>query len=190
MVGLETRLRTPRVTVFLGAAVFLVAAVGWMSPSRAAPGSSLADSALDPQAEGAIELREGVAIASTHERRTAVNIDPITAQVIAGNWSMPRSGDSVAFPGGDSRKWENVKAAADGWFSGGSLRGGYVAVSFNAAGDSVMMLEAAGHGVVYAGGEPRSGDVYSYGYVQLPVAVRKGINGSCSKSAGDDSRLA
>ena len=66
MVGLETRLRTPRVTVFLGAAVFLVAAVGWMSPS-CATGSSLADSALDPQAEGAIELREGVAIASTHE---------------------------------------------------------------------------------------------------------------------------
>ena len=51
-----------------------------------------------------------------------------------------------------------------------------MAVSFNAAGDSVMMLEAAGHGVVYAGGEPRSGDVYSTGYVQLPVAVRKGQN--------------
>ena len=116
-------------TLFLVAAVFLVAAAGWMSPSCAA-GSSLADSAFDPQADGAIELREGVAIASTHERRTAVNIDPVTAQVIAGTWSMPRSGDSVAFPGGESRKWENVKAAADGWFSGGSsarrIRGGIV----------------------------------------------------------------
>ena len=39
-----------------------------------------------------------------------------------------------------------------------------------------MMLEAAGHGLVYADGEPRAGDPYSTGYVQLPVRVKKGSN--------------
>ena len=89
---------------------------------------------------------------------------------------MPRSGDSVTFPGGQAKKWEPVKAGADGWFSGGALRGGYLATSFSAPEASVMMLEAAGHGMVYVDGEPRAGDLYSTGYVHLPVRVRKGQN--------------
>src|SRR5262249_27206878 len=36
--------------------------------------------------------------------------------------------------------------------------------------------EAAGHSLVYADSEPRAGDPYSTGYVQLPVRVRKGQN--------------
>ena len=78
--------------------------------------------------------------------------------------------------GGQPRKWEAAKAGDDGWFSGGDLRGGYLAASFSVDADSVMMLEAVGHATVYAGGEPRAGDTYSTGYVHLPVQVRKGQN--------------
>ena len=130
----------------------------------------------DSQPAAAIELHEGLAISSARARRTTVDIDPIAAQVVAGKWVMPRSGDSVMFPEGQSKKWEPVKAGGDGWFSGAALRGGYLATSFSAPEASVMMLEAAGHGMVYADGEPRAGDLYSTGYVQLPVRVRKGQN--------------
>ena len=61
-------------------------------------------------------------------------------------------------------------------FREAALRGGYLAARSHAADDSVMMLEAAGHAMVYAGGEPRGGDIYSNGYVHLPVQVRKGQN--------------
>ena len=151
----------------------------------ASAGDVVADSASD----ASIELREGLAIAAAHERRSAVNVDPIAAQVMTGTWVMPRSGDSVGVPGGRANKWEPIKAGPDGWFSGGVLRGGYVAVSFPAADDSVMMLESAGHSLVYSGGEPRVGDIYSNGYVQLPVKVRKGQNACfCSRLGGESSR--
>ena len=146
------------------------------SPCQAT-GITDADAIEDPPSGAAIELREGVTISTTRERRAAINIDPIAAQVLSGTWTMPRAGESVANPGtGQARKWEPVKAGADGWFSGGNLRGGYLAASFSADADSVMMLDAAGHAMVYAGGEPRSGDIYSTGYVHFPVRVRKGQN--------------
>jgi poly(3-hydroxybutyrate) depolymerase len=124
----------------------------------------------------AIELREGVAISAARERRAAINFDPIGAQVMAGTWAMPRSGDAVTFPGGQVKHWEPAKATADGWFSGAALRGGYLAASFSANAAAVMMLESAGHAMVYVEGEPRAGDIYSTGFVQLPVRVRKGQN--------------
>ena len=116
------------------------------------------------EARGAIELREGLAISAARERRAAINVDPIAAQVMAGTWAMPRSGDAVTFREARSRSGNPSRLAADGWFSGGALRGGYLAASFSATDASVMMLEAAGHAMVYADGEPRAGDIYSTGY--------------------------
>lgn len=137
------------------------------------------DELLDPAfaaAAAAIEVREGLAISVTRERRAAITVDPIAAQVIARTWVMPRSADAVRFPGGKVNHWEPVKAGADGWFSETALRGGYLASSFSAADASVMMLEASGHAMVYVNGEPRAGDVYSTGFVHLPVQVHKGQN--------------
>jgi poly(3-hydroxybutyrate) depolymerase len=154
----------------------LALVAGFVSPCRAT-GNTDADAIDEHPAGAAIELREGLTILTSHERRAAINLDPVVAQVLAGTWAMPRAGESVANPGGgQARKWVPIKAGNDGWFSGEDLRGGYLAVSFSADDDSVMMLEAAGHSMVYAGGEPRGGDTYSTGYVHLPVHVRKGQN--------------
>jgi pimeloyl-ACP methyl ester carboxylesterase len=165
--------RVIRLVLVLGA--ILVLATECISRCRATS-SSRAGDLDDLPAMVTIELREGLTISTVRERRSAVNVDPIAGQVMTGTWTMPRSGDSVAFRGGQTKKWEPVKAGADGWFAEGALRGGYLAASFAAADESVMMLEATGHAMVYAGGEPRGGDIYSNGYVQLPVQVRKGQN--------------
>jgi poly(3-hydroxybutyrate) depolymerase len=39
-----------------------------------------------------------------------------------------------------------------------------------------MLLDAAGHSVVFVNGGPRAGDPYSHGYVRLPVLLKKGTN--------------
>ena len=175
MVGLEVVPRARSIR-FRAACGMLVAVSLSCITTRGHATSLVAGEVDDSQPAAAIELREGLAISSARARRAAVDIDPIAAQVVAGTWAMPRSGDSVMFPGGQAKKWEPVKAGADGWFSGAALRGGYLATSFSAPEASVMMLEAAGHGMVYADGEPRAGDLYSTGYVHLPVRVRKGQN--------------
>ena len=106
--------------------------------------------------------------------RTMARVDPLEMAVVNGQWTAPKAGAS--FVGGT---WAEVKAGDDGTFSGGPgtpFMGGYLHASYDAASDGVMMLDAQGHGSVFVNGEPRGGDPYSWGFVQVPVAVRKGAN--------------
>ncbi len=177
MAVLDTAPRRRIVWFLLGIAVFVAGLTSCVERCRAATLEVLVETDDSPQSPaGAIELREGVAISVARERRAAINVDPIGAQVMAGTWVMPHAGDALTFPGGQVKHWEPVKAAADGWFAGAALRGGYLAASFSAPAAAVMMLESAGHAMVYVDGEPRAGDIYSTGFVQLPVRVRKGQN--------------
>ncbi|MFI5454859.1 MAG: prolyl oligopeptidase family serine peptidase [Isosphaerales bacterium] len=141
--------------------------------------SELDEPPAAPAATGpaSIELREGLAVSvAGRQRRAAIGTDPIAARVAAGTWTMPRAGDGVTFPGGRTGRWEAVKAGTDGWFSGPVLRGGYVASTVSSADAAVMVLEASGHAMVYVEREPRAGDTYASGFVQLPVRLRKGPN--------------
>ncbi len=172
---LETALPRRSAWLSLICIAILSLAAACVSP-RQATGNTDANAIDDSPAGAAIELREGLTISTSRQRRAAINLDPVVAQVLAGTWVTPRAGESVAYPGGQTKKWEPVKAGDDGWFSERDLRGGYLAASFSAGDDAVMMLESAGHAMVYASGEPRGGDIYSNGYVHLPVHVRKGQN--------------
>ncbi|HEV2473999.1 MAG TPA: prolyl oligopeptidase family serine peptidase, partial [Chthonomonadales bacterium] len=69
-----------------------------------------------------------------------------------------------------------MAAGKDGGFSSPSLRGGYAFASVPSSRAQVMILEASGDSLVYVNGEIRAGDPYGYGYVHLPVALRKGNN--------------
>jgi pimeloyl-ACP methyl ester carboxylesterase len=89
---------------------------------------------------------------------------------------MPRAGDAATFPGGRTGRWETVKAGAGGRFSQLALHGGYLATTISSADTAIMMLEASGHSMVYVEGEPRAGDPYGSGFVQLPVRLSKGPN--------------
>ena len=122
---------------------------------------------------GVIELREGLrrrwgfAIVARRSRS-----DPVAAQVVAGRWTMPRAGEAVADPGGPARRWEPVKAGADGEFA--QPGGGYLAFAVSSPDGAVMMLDASGHAMVTVNGEPHVGDSYANGIAQLPVRLRKG----------------
>ncbi len=159
------------------AALTSAVAPGWASCSEKR--AERDDPQRTPQATAPalIELREGLAISGGgSRRRDAIATNPIAAALVAGTWTMPKAGDLVVFSAGRTEHWEPVKAGADGWFSHPALRGGYFASSFSSAKAAVMILEASGHSTVYAGGEPRAGDVYETGFVQLPVQVREGQN--------------
>jgi predicted esterase len=108
--------------------------------------------------------------------RTAVPSDPILLQIAAGAWKVPQAGSEVTLPDGAKRKWERSEAGADGSYPTQSRGGGYAYLSVPATDKQVVILEAAGHGMVYVNGVPRAGDVYGHGYVKLPVQLRPGVN--------------
>jgi poly(3-hydroxybutyrate) depolymerase len=108
--------------------------------------------------------------------RSAVHVDAIEAEIVAGKWSTPNAGDTVQLADGVTRTWEHAKAGKDGWIRQDGLAGGYACATVASESERVMLLDASGHGMVYVNGEPRMGDPYETGYVLLPVTLREGAN--------------
>jgi hypothetical protein len=108
--------------------------------------------------------------------RTPFRADPVLAGMMAANWHAPALGDKV----GD-KIWQELKPKEDGSFEGRALAGGYAFATFDAPADGVMMLEAAGHVMVYVNPTPttfemHTGDPYENGSVRVPIEVHKGTN--------------
>src|SRR5262245_44927449 len=102
--------------------------------------------------------------------RSPFRADPVLLQIASGEFHAPKAGDEIG-----GKKWQEVKAN-DGGFDvpvNPRLAGGYAFASFTAEADSIMLLEAGGHGMVYFNGEPRVGDPYDNNMAKLPVKVHK-----------------
>lgn len=100
-----------------------------------------------------------------------VHVDPVEAVLVQGREVEAADGTSLG-----GKKWTPAQAGSDGSFSGPAFEGGYAAFDVSSASDRVVLLEAMGPSFVYVNGEPRVGDVYSSGYVSLPIRLRAGHN--------------
>src|SRR5262249_36583018 len=93
-----------------------------------------------------------------------------------GQAVAPAVGDTIKSVDGQIRTWQAVQAGPDGSLSHAALNGGYAYCRVEVLAPRIMLLDAAGHSMGYVNGEPRMGDVYSLGYVRLPVWRRAGAN--------------
>lgn len=124
-----------------------------------------------------IVLRDAHVIApGGRSGRSAVRIDPLEAEVVAGRWPRPDADTPLKGPDGRERAWEPAATGEDGWLSHRALVGGYAAWTVTSPEDRIVILDASGHSMVYANGEPRTGDPYQLGTVRLPVLLRAGDN--------------
>ncbi len=124
-----------------------------------------------------IQIRECLVIRSVGQSgRSATHTDAIEAQIVSGKWMPPKAGDQVALPDGRSQTWTTASADKDDWIANPALNGGYAYIQIDSPIETTVILEAAGHNMVYFNGEPRMGDPYSYGYVKLPVHLKQGAN--------------
>ena len=80
----------------------------------------------------------------------------------------------------DDARWQQTHWQATAADKNGNFvalaPGTYVYIAVPADTQRIMILEAAGHGIVLVNGEPRTGDPYGYGYVHLPVLLHAGVN--------------
>jgi len=95
-----------------------------------------------------------------------VVIDPVVAAIADGTWSPPVAGDG----------WSPLESGPDGGFQDRRISGGYAYAEVVSDVPRVMLLRAAGHAMLYVNGSPRAGDVYSHGYLALPVQLTAGKN--------------
>lgn len=108
--------------------------------------------------------------------RLPLQHDPLEAQIVAGTWKKPAPDDAFPIANGKSEKWSAAKADDSGTLDTQKFRGGYALATFDSPVERVMLLEAAGHAMVYVNGEPHAGDPYSLGWWRLPVFVKQGPN--------------
>jgi dienelactone hydrolase len=108
--------------------------------------------------------------------RTLFPADAVTARIAEGRWTTPAEGEELTTADGRKLKWQRVQAGEDGWFGGEGFRAGWACWVVESPDDHVSILEAQGHSVAYANGEPRAGDPYGYGYMRLPVRLHPGKN--------------
>lgn len=114
-----------------------------------------------------ITIREGLALqGAVRGGRIPFERDPVQEALAHGPFVEPKDGE-----GG----WSKIQAGADGVFN--RLRGAYVYATVDIpAPGGVYLLNARGNSIVYVNGELRPGDVYSYGYFPLPIALKPGRN--------------
>lgn len=108
--------------------------------------------------------------------RSPIVTDEVHSRLIDGTWKAPKAGDDWTLPQGQTRKWRSLQKNAEGEFRDRAFGGGYAYASFESAEEKPMVLEAAGHSMIYVNGEPRTGDVYSWGIASLPFLAKKGRN--------------
>ena len=84
--------------------------------------------------------------------------DAIEADLVTGVWKEPTPGATLKTADGKLSMWNSVKANDDGTLDTQKIRGGYAFATFDSPTERVMLLEAAGHAMVYVNGEPHAGD--------------------------------
>ena len=131
-----------------------------------------------PEADGTITFSQGLVTGPAGRYgRSAIHSDPVEHQLVTATWVTPRAGDGIK---DTVRKtdltWTAIDADEKGWFQHKALRGGYLHLSVESAEETVMILHASGHSLVYVNGVPRAGDVYSYGWIEHPVRLVEGRN--------------
>lgn len=104
--------------------------------------------------------------------RRAIKVDPMIAAIVNGSLNLAAVNAGDEFQPGHT--WADI-AAKDGSFNP-SGRADCILIRVRSAAPRVMLLDAAGHALVYVNGQPRMGDPYGHGYLTLPVHLNAGVN--------------
>lgn len=117
------------------------------------------------------EITTGLVLSVAPNARTPVRVDPVELALLGRTQPFAEQEQT------GSQRWKVVRAQPDGSFAGPAFdSAGYVQFVVECPEDRTYFLEATGHGMAYVNGEPRTGDIYGYGYASVPVRLHKGTN--------------
>ncbi|WP_242695915.1 alpha/beta hydrolase-fold protein [Desertivirga brevis] len=77
---------------------------------------------------------------------------------------------------GENISWRSLAVNTDKKFKDKALSNGYLYLTYQSDKEQKAILHVSGNNMVYVNGEPRAGDLYAYGYLYLPVQLKKGLN--------------
>jgi poly(3-hydroxybutyrate) depolymerase len=133
---------------------------------------------LSSQAQTVYHFEEGLGVGPCHQYgREALYTDQLAYQLYKGILAKPQDGVSLLKNAkGEDIKWRKVQADSTHRFRGDSFSNGYVYLTYESKKEQTAVLTLTGHDMVFVNGVPRGGDQYRYGWMHLPVVLKKGKN--------------
>lgn len=108
-------------------------------------------------------IEEVRVIGPLNQKRSPVRVDPVEH-------------DWVTMGKFQTSFWRVAQPDKDGVYRGNEFASGYAMFKVNSPREQVVTLAAKGHAMVYVNGVPRGGDVYSFGVLEHPILLKKGLN--------------
>lgn len=129
-------------------------------------------------AQEEIQFNKGLAVANCHRYgREAIVPDDLAWLLSAGELKKPQAeGKLIANEEGEDLVWKVIETDSTGRFRGNALSDGYVYLTHTARRAGNALLNVSGNSMVYVNGEPRGGDIYNDGWMNIPVRLKKGLN--------------
>ena len=132
-----------------------------------------------------VVFSEGLAIGNVHKYgREALYKDELLYAMITNNLK-PAAGQLLSQNNSNaSTSWTLIKGDSTGTFRSAALGSGYLYLVYNAEKSGKALLNVTGHSMLYFNGEPHAGDQYRYGWMGIPVQLKKGMNEIYIRASG------
>lgn len=134
--------------------------------------------AYQSKAQEIYQFKNGLVAGPCHQyAREAIYKDELAYQLYNQTLKKPASGQQFfTNEKGESIAWKSLQADTGNKFKDHALFNGYLYLSYNADNEKIALLNITSNSMVYVNGEPRGGDLYGFGYLNLPVQLKKGLN--------------
>ncbi|GAB2801739.1 alpha/beta hydrolase [Rhabdobacter roseus] len=121
---------------------------------------------------------EGLGVGPCHAYgREALYTDQLAYQLYAGTLAKPAAGQVLLTDeAGQAVSWQAVQADTAHRFRSNAFSNGYLYLTYHSPKAQEVLLTLTGHDMAYVNGAPRGGDMYRYGWMHLPVSLKKGLN--------------
>lgn len=138
---------------------------------------------LNASAQEIYFFNEGLASGAVHQYgREALFTDGL-AHALYNAPIKPIAGQPVLVDSAH-KTWTSVQADSNHNFRSPFLGSGYLYLTYQSPKTQNVVLIATGHSMVYVNGAPHAGDMYRYGWMNIPITLKKGLNEIYIRSAG------
>jgi dienelactone hydrolase len=129
-------------------------------------------------AQETYQFTQGLAVGGCHQYgREALYTDQLAFQLYNGLLQKPTEGQiALTRENGKSSAWKALTANQAHKFKDSTLANGYLYLTYESDREQVALLNVTGHSMLYFNGQPRTGDIYASGWLNLPVQLKKGLN--------------
>jgi hypothetical protein len=120
---------------------------------------------------------EGLAAGPFHQYgREAIYKDELAHALNATTLIAPKEGATFLTVDKKNSTWKALTADSLHRFQSRDMGNGYLYLTYTAKKEQTALLNVTGNDMVYVNGAPHGGDIYRYGWMDIPVVLKKGKN--------------